>query len=135
MTSPPVVTTRKETQISCFATLTTNLSTTGSANLSFAHRPAPSKLPHVVSKQRHWGCWGSGMAFSPFAPLTSLSLPTELTNFACWCPKRKGSCWHRASPGWHLWSLPTFCTGAGDRHRPSLSPSPAGCIIQPIALQ
>lgn len=81
-----------------FWALTTNLSVTGSTNLSFAYSPALRKLLHVISNQLLWAHWGSGMAFSLLAPLASLSLPTELTDFRCQCPKQKGSCWHRAIP-------------------------------------
>lgn len=64
----------------------------------------------------------------PSVLLTSLSLPTELTNFQCWCKKQEGShfplaeCIPTASPK-HPPRLsrvsPIFCTGPGDRHRPT----------------
>lgn len=63
-----------------FPALLFQVSTTGSANLSPACPPAPSEQLCTISKQWHRGHWGSAGQF-PSVLLTSLSLPTELTNF------------------------------------------------------
>lgn len=56
------------------------VSTTGSANLSPACPPAPSRLLHTISRQWHQDCWAQAGQF-PSVLLTSFSLPTQLTNF------------------------------------------------------
>lgn len=126
MTSPPVVTTRKKPRFPA---------------LLIALQTSPLLVP-LLRANRSTSLTNNGVRVAgaqagqfPSVLLTSLSLPTELTK------KQKGSHWQGAS----LLPLPSILQGFPESlyllHRDRgqaqtlLSPSPAGCIMQPVALQ
>lgn len=113
------------------------VSTTGSANLSPACPPAPSKHLHTISKQWFQGCWGSGRAISICSAHFPFSSP-RAHKLLVPVPKAESvplaECIPPASPR-HPPRLSRVPPSSAQGQGTDTDPSPAGCIIQPVALQ